>query len=80
MSLIDDLIYRQNQKRANHFIESLKTKSEKEIEQAFGKVITQIGESMPEESSIQDLAIETVAQLNAMTFIIIIVQMLCNKY
>ena len=35
MSLIDDFIYRQNQKRANHFIESLKKKSDKEIEQSF---------------------------------------------
>lgn len=35
MSIIDDLIYRQNQKKANHFIESLKTKNETEIEKAF---------------------------------------------
>ena len=35
MSIIDDLIYRQNQKKANHFIETLKTKNENEIEQAF---------------------------------------------
>ena len=35
MSIIDDLIYRQNQKRANNFIESLKTKNDNEIEKAF---------------------------------------------
>ena len=47
----------------------MKEKS-KEIEKAFGEVITKIGAELPNESSIQDLAIETVAQLNAMTFII----------
>ena len=35
MSIIDDFIYRQNQKKANNFIESLKSKNENEIEQAF---------------------------------------------
>ena len=35
MSIIDDIIYRQNQKKANHFIESLKNKNDNEIEQAF---------------------------------------------
>ena len=35
MSIINDFVYRQNQKRANHFVESLKKKSDKDIEQAF---------------------------------------------
>ena len=35
MSLFDDLIYRQNQKKANNFIESLKSKNENDIEQAY---------------------------------------------
>ena len=35
MSIIDDFIYRQNQKKANSFVESLKSKNDKELEQAF---------------------------------------------